>query len=154
MVAAAGSPAPARTGRNALVLIAHDPLASALRSAAMHILPAAAHDLVAVDVNASLTLEANRRLARSALQSVNKSHGILLLADIVGATPCNIASWLVRDLAHVRLLAGVNLAMLLRALTYRNEPLDVLLERAREGGATGVVVLPAAAATHGAGHDA
>lgn len=128
---------------NAIVLIAHDPLATALRRAAEHILPAA-HDLVAVDVDAALTLEANQALAHHAVQAVAGASGVLLLADVLGATPCNIAAWLVGDLGHARLLAGVNLPMLLRALTYRNEPLDVLLQRARDGGAAGVVTVPVA----------
>lgn len=132
---------------NAVVLIAHDPLATALRRAAELILPAPASELVAVDVNAGLTLEANRALARHALQAVAGTGGILLLADVLGATPCNIATWLARDLCNARVLAGVNLPTLLRALTYRDQPLDVLLQRAQEGGATGVVIVPVAAGT-------
>ena len=62
----------------------------------------------------------------------------LILTDILGATPANTASKLA-DGNRCKVLAGVNLPMLLRALTYRNEPLDVLLEKAMTGGAQGIL---------------
>ena len=65
----------------------------------------------------------------------------LLLTDLVGATPCNVASQST-DGVHTRLLAGVNLPMLLRAVSYRHEALDTLCERAQQGGTLGVLMLP------------
>lgn len=62
----------------------------------------------------------------------------LLLTDVFGATPSNIAKQLA-DGIHTRLLTGVNLPMLLRAVTYRHEPLDALVQRALAGGAQGVM---------------
>ena len=53
---------------------------------------------------------------------------MLVLTDVVGATPCNVAQRLVDDV-HSHLLAGVNLPMLLRAWCYRAEPLDALAKR-------------------------
>ena len=55
-----------------------------------------------------------------------------------GATPCNVAQKLVDGL-NTRLIAGVNLPMLMRAITYRNEPLDALVARALSGGTQGVM---------------
>jgi len=60
------------------------------------------------------------------------------MADLFGATPCNVASKLV-DGVHSRLLTGVNLPMLLRAVSYRAEPLDALVTRAMMGGTQGVI---------------
>jgi PTS system mannose-specific IIA component len=62
----------------------------------------------------------------------------LVLADMFGATPCNVAQRLV-DGARTRLLTGVNLPMLLRAVTYRHEPLEQLVARALAGGTQGVI---------------
>ena len=62
----------------------------------------------------------------------------LVLTDAFGATPCNVAQKLVDGVAS-RLIAGVNLPMLLRAVTYHNEPLDVLVARAMAGGTQGVM---------------
>ena len=57
----------------------------------------------------------------------------LVLTDLFGATPCNVAQRLTAQLP-ARLVAGVNLPMLLRSIGYRHEPLDELVSRAMVGG--------------------
>jgi len=69
---------------------------------------------------------------------------VLVLADVFGATPCNVAQKLV-DGVRSRLVAGANLPMLLRAVTYRHEPLDMLVQRAIAGGTAGVMQVAVAA---------
>ena len=63
---------------------------------------------------------------------------MLVLTDIFGATPSNVAQKLV-DGVKSRLITGVNLPMLLRSVTYRHEPLDALVSRAVVGGTQGVM---------------
>ena len=72
------------------------------------------------------------------IKQLDRGDGVLVLSDICGATPCNIASRLVNP-GRVECLAGVNLPMLVRALTYRNEPLSVAAEKALAGGREGVI---------------
>jgi PTS system ascorbate-specific IIA component len=67
------------------------------------------------------------------------------MTDLYGATPSNIAARLLQP-GRVEGLAGVNLPMLIRALTYRDEPLDKLIEKALSGGSLGVLRIPQAAA--------
>mgnify|MGYP002040410517 FL=1 len=62
----------------------------------------------------------------------------LVLTDVFGATPCNVAQRLV-DGVRSRLVTGVNLPMLLRAVSYRAEPLDSVVSRAVVGGTQGVM---------------
>lgn len=70
-----------------------------------------------------------------------ENDGILILADMFGSTPCNIAQHLQEDGAvHVRLLSGLNLPMLIRALNYAHLDLSDLAEKAFEGGRNGVCV--------------
>jgi len=57
---------------------------------------------------------------------------------VFGATPCNVAQKMV-DGVNSKLIAGVNLPMLLRTVTYRHESLDALVARALAGGAQGVM---------------
>jgi PTS system ascorbate-specific IIA component len=64
--------------------------------------------------------------------------GTLMLTDIFGATPCNVAMKLM-DGVSCKLIAGVNLPMLMRAMTYRHETLDMLVSRASAGGIQGVM---------------
>jgi PTS system ascorbate-specific IIA component len=63
---------------------------------------------------------------------------VLVLTDIFGATPSNVAQKLV-DGVKSRLITGVNLPMLLRSVSYRNEPLEALVSRAVIGGTQGVM---------------
>jgi PTS system mannose-specific IIA component len=74
------------------------------------------------------------------VKELDQGNGVLVLSDICGATPCNIASRLVIP-EKVECLAGVNLPMLIRALTYRNEPLAIAGEKALAGGREGVMRL-------------
>lgn len=126
-----------------LLIIAHEPLAQALRECALHVFPDCAADLQALDVPADEAPEATLRAAR-ALSEHRGSAPLLVLTDLVGATPANVAQRLV-DGVHSRLVAGVNLPMLLRAVSYRAEPLEQVAARALAGGAQGVVPVAARA---------
>ena len=65
-----------------------------------------------------------------------------MLSDVYGATPCNIASKLLIP-GKIEGVAGVNLPMIVRALTYRNEPLRTVVAKAMSGGIEGVMQIPA-----------
>ena len=69
---------------------------------------------------------------------VDTGSGVLILTDIYGATPANIAMKL-RVRGRCEVVAGVNLPMLLRVLTYRERDMDVLVQRAVSGGCEGVI---------------
>jgi PTS system ascorbate-specific IIA component len=126
---------------NAILIIAHAPLAHALRQCALHVFPDCGAHVAAIDVQPNLPPEetlAMARIAMSQLSQVDKVKGILVLADIFGATPSNVAQKLV-DGVKSRLITGVNLPMLLRSVSYRNESLDALVSRAVVGGTQGVM---------------
>jgi PTS system ascorbate-specific IIA component len=68
--------------------------------------------------------------------------GLLVLTDIMGATPANVASRLAHKTefdGHVRVIAGVNLPMLMRAIAYRGEDLDSVTNKAMHGGQQGII---------------
>lgn len=77
-------------------------------------------------------------LARQMLDLVDDGRGVLVLTDIFGATPANVAIKLLQP-GHIEGVAGVNLPMLLRALTYREKDLETLLAKAVSGGRDGVM---------------
>lgn len=93
-----------------------------------------------VDVQAHDAPELTLAQARDALRTLGDSGPTLVLTDVVGATPANVAQKLVEG-QDARLVAGVNLPMLLRSISYRHEPLDDLVARALTGGSQGVVQL-------------
>jgi PTS system ascorbate-specific IIA component len=76
-------------------------------------------------------------LAKAAMAKLNTAE-VLLLSDVFGATPSNVAQKL-NDGIDTRLLAGVNLPMLLRSVCYRHETLDALAARAQAGGTQGIM---------------
>ena len=122
---------------NGILLIAHAPLASALRSWAMHVFPDCAAAVEAVDVPPHEPPEQTLLRAQQALQRLGGEQ-VLLIADVFGATPCNVAQRL-NDGVHTRLVAGANLPMLLRSVCYRHESLEALALRAQSGGAQGIM---------------
>ena len=126
---------------NAILLIAHAPLANALRQCALHVFPDCGSTVMAVDVQPNLSPEetlATARIAMDQLAQPPHIQGVLVLADIFGATPSNVAQKLV-DGVSTRLITGVNLPMLLRSVSYRHEPLETLVSRAMIGGTQGVM---------------
>ena len=127
---------------NAILIIAHAPLAHALRACALHVFPDCGAHLGAVDVQPNMPPEETLATARIAMDQLARGpahpKGILVLTDIFGATPSNVAQKLV-DGAKSRLITGVNLPMLLRSVSYRNEPLEALVSRAVIGGTQGVM---------------
>lgn len=129
-----------------LFIIAHAPLAHALRECALHVFSDCADDLLALDVPPDEPPEQTLSNARALLAQHGQAP-VLVLSDLFGATPCNVARRLVDDV-HARLIAGVNLPMLLRAVCYRAEPLDALAARALAGGTQGMLQVAAAAESH------
>ncbi len=140
-----------------ILIIAHMPMASALRQAVLHVFPDCRAEVAAVDVEPAATPEASLAEARRAMRQLGTKQ-TLVLADIFGATPCNVAQRLI-DGQNSRLVAGVNLPMLLRAVTYRHESLDTLVTRAVTGGTQGVMQVAITAPQNqarkhnGQGHD-
>ncbi len=117
-----------------LILLAHAPLASALKAVALHTFPGAS--VTAVDVAADEAPEDVERRLRAVV--AKDCEGTLVLCDVQGATPCNVAQVIANEgVTHV--IAGVNVPMLWRVLCYAAEPLDALTQRALAGGGKGIV---------------
>lgn len=122
---------------NGIFIIAHAPLASAFRQGALHVFPDIAADIAVLDVLPYIQPEETLAQARIMLEQLGASP-VLILTDIFGATPCNVAQKLV-DGVTIKLITGLNLPMLLRAISYRNESLDALVARALVGATQGVM---------------
>jgi mannose PTS system EIIA component len=131
---------------NTIFIIAHTPLASALRSCALHVDPELAHAIAALDVQPHVSAAQSLAEARAQLAQLGgkPQDGTLVLTDLFGATPCNVAQQLV-DGTQSKLIAGVNLPMLMRCITYRRESLETLISRAMAGGTQGVMQVAVAA---------
>lgn len=124
-----------------IVIVVHAPLGTAMRESVRHVLGdttdvLAVHDILPEDLPDDLVPQVLQDILR-----VNKGQGVLVLTDLIGATPANIAKRAVADAqasgVQCCVLAGLNTPMLLRALTYRNLSLAETREKALEGGVQG-----------------
>jgi len=120
-----------------ILLITHGSYGEALIQNACHVLnkrPAQVNQLGITAQDDPLDL---LPLAREMLNLVDKGSGVLVLTDIFGVSPSNLALKLLEP-GRVEGLTGVNLPMLMRALTYRDKGMETLLIRARDGGRDGI----------------
>ncbi|MGH8693345.1 MAG: PTS sugar transporter subunit IIA [Burkholderiales bacterium] len=126
-----------------ILIVAHGTLGESLIHCASHVMGSRPPHLMQIGVgmhdDPQLVLPQAIKLARS----LDQGGGVLVLSDVYGATPCNIASKLLIP-GKIEGVAGVNLPMLVRALTYRNEPLKTVVAKAISGGIEGVMQIPAA----------
>lgn len=120
-----------------LLIVAHAPLASSLQAVAQHVYPDLVGAITAVDVMPGMAPEEVKMRLRQELMA-RPGTDTLILADVFGATPCN-AALEVADGVRSRVVAGVNVPMLWRALCYADRPLADLVERAVMGAAQGVM---------------
>ena len=122
---------------NRIFIVAHAPLAQALKACAMHVYPECAAEVLALDVKADDTPEQSLLAAQQLWLGVPEGD-VLVLTDVLGATPANVAQQWARE-RQAKIIAGVILPMLLRSVCYRHEPIEGLVQRAMTGGALGVV---------------
>lgn len=121
-----------------ILIIAHGKLGDSLIDCASHVLgkrPPLLNHLVVDKQDDPVLLIAK---ARQLVAKLNDGDGVLVLSDMYGATPCNVVTKLIQPNV-VEGVAGVNLPMLVRTLTYRDVPLKTLVEKALSGGREGVV---------------
>jgi len=122
---------------NGILIIAHAPLASALRQCVLHVFPDSSEAVAALDVLPNVPPEESLAQARILMRRLAQPN-TLVVTDVFGATPCNVAQKLV-DGVRSKLITGVNLPMLLRTVSYRQESLDALVSRAMIGATQGVI---------------
>ena len=122
-----------------MLIIAHAPLASALKAVAEHTFPDCAGVLAALDVTRDMSIDDVETRARELLERVRTPEA-LIFTDVFGATPCNIAQRLPNLGVRMHCVSGLNLPMLLRVLNYPEQSLDELAQTAASGGRGGIVV--------------
>ncbi|RJG04829.1 PTS fructose transporter subunit IIA [Noviherbaspirillum cavernae] len=119
-----------------ILLLTHAPLGNAFIEAATHVFRSRPERLEAIDVLADQDPNEVSRNAREAIARLDDGSGVLVITDVMGGTPSNCTLCLAEP-GHVDIIAGISLPMLLRAITYRNDTLDVVMEMALAGGQNG-----------------
>ena len=130
-----------------IVIVAHTPVASAMLGFAEHTFGVLPERVRAVDIPPHEDTKASFDRVMKAAYGVNTGNGVLILTDVMGATPANVASKLealgpLSGLnAPVIVLAGLNLPMLMRCISHRGENLEELAQKALAGGQNGILRL-------------
>jgi len=103
-----------------MVIVGHGRVASEMKHAVEHVLGAQAC-LETLDVLSSTHVEALEQQLQASLERCNQGKGVLMLADMFGGTPCNIALRCMRAGVY-EVVSGFNLPALMRAATQRGTP--------------------------------
>ncbi len=123
-----------------VLLMTHEAVGQALISAAHHVMPKLPLRVDAVEVPPQSDPDVMRTLTARHARALDHGDGVLVLADLYGATPCNIGLSLADLGIHLRCVSGLNLPMLLRVLNYAEQPLDELAHIAASGGRGGIFI--------------
>jgi PTS system ascorbate-specific IIA component len=121
-----------------ILIVAHGAFGEALIHSASHVLGKRPQGVRQIGVTVHDDPEAILPQAQDLVQQLDQGEGVLVLTDMYGATPGNIALRLLQP-GRVEGVSGVNLPMLIRALTYREQGLATALEKALSGGTEGVL---------------
>src|SRR5918992_1137175 len=124
-----------------ILIIAHGTLGESLVHCASHVLNKRPPRLRQLGITAQDDPLLLLPQARALVKELDSGSGVLILSDMYGGSPSNIAAKLLVP-GRVEGVAGVNLPMLIRALTYRDRTLSVLLTKAVSGGCEGVLRIP------------
>ena len=123
-----------------ILIVSHGAFGDALLHCAGHVLGQRPQQARPLGVTIHDDPDAVLTQARELVKSLDDGSGVLVFTDMLGATPSNIATRLIVP-GRVEGVAGVNLPMLIRALTYREEPLAEVVRKATSGGRDGVTPL-------------
>ena len=121
-----------------ILIVSHGAFGESLIHSASHVLGKRPLYLRQLGVTVHDDPKAILPVAEDLIRFLDQGQGVLVFTDMFGATPSNIAAKLLKP-GRVEGVAGVNLPMLIRALTYRDEPLGAVLEKALSGATEGIL---------------
>jgi PTS system mannose-specific IIA component len=123
-----------------ILLLTHEAMGSALITTAKHILGRIPVALDACAIPPGSDVDAALRDVAARVRALDSGDGVLVLTDVYGATPSNLAERLPALGLDMRRVSGLNLPMLLRVLNYAEQPLPELAQTAASGGRSGILI--------------
>lgn len=121
-----------------LLIITHNRIGADILATAGDILNGVPLDNRVIGIRPDIDYQQVLEEARRYIGELDSGDGVLVLTDIFGATPSNIATEAARS-GHSRVVAGVNLPMLVRVLNYHTLPLDKIVAKATSAGHDSVI---------------
>ena len=120
-----------------ILIIAHGNFGDSLIQCMTHVLGKKPPGIAAIQVAGTDSPRELMPSAQRMVSALDDGSGVLIITDIFGSSPSNLACKLLVS-GHVEAVAGANVPMLVRAITYRERSMDVLLKRVVSGGCEGV----------------
>jgi len=122
-----------------ILLVSHMGVATTMLKTAARIWQTKSVNIDSIEVEFDADVNKTVLKAEVKLQQLDQGDGVLILTDLVGATPCNLVSSIVHP--NTIVITGLNLPMLIRAYNYADSSIDKLAELAVEGGQRGIARL-------------
>ncbi len=121
-----------------ILIVTHPGVGSALAHSAQRIMGDVPLKTFCLDIPVDSDVERTDQEISQALANLDAGDGVIIMSDIFGATPNNLARKFAAP-GHVHIVSGVNLPMLIRLYNYPNTDLAELCELAAEGGQRGIM---------------
>lgn len=121
-----------------ILIISHEDVGTALLNAVRQTFKHLPLSVSLFGVKYDLKLEILEEKLQNLIQHIDQKEGILVLTDLYGSTPCNIAVKLLSNY-QATVVAGLNLSMLIRIMNYPTLPLVELTQKAITGGKDGII---------------
>lgn len=121
-----------------IVVIAHAEIANSFAHCVEHILAKRINNLHILAVKKTETVESILKDASDLITKISYERSVLILVDLFGSTPSNLATKLVVP-GKVELITGINLPMLIRAVTYSSSDLNTCVDKVLDGGHSGII---------------
>lgn len=124
-----------------ILLITHGSLGRSLIECAEHVMGNSIEKIAAIGIDENASIEQMLAIATETIADMDSGEGVLVLTDMYGGSPSNITNKLLGS-KNINGASGVNLPMLIRALTYREKDLKTVVQKALSGGGEGVMQIP------------
>lgn len=122
------------------MLVAHGGIAESLITCATHMLGQHPEYCVALPVDSHDDFSKMIPRIQTCIDELDQGDGVIILTDIMGGTPCNTMQQFLVE-GRVAVITGMNLPMLIRTLSYRDQALPLVIKKAISGGIDGVLQL-------------
>lgn len=125
-----------------ILILTHNGIGPALLGTVKHMLNSSTIPAKLLNASNEDNLDQLATNVEEMIEILDNGHGVLILTDLAGSTPSNIAAKLARN-KNIRIVSGVNVSMLLRVLNYPDLDLPELTDKALSGGRDGIYEIKA-----------
>ncbi|MBL1142260.1 MAG: PTS fructose transporter subunit IIA [Proteobacteria bacterium] len=122
-----------------ILIISHDGIGETLLETANHMIVNSPLKIRQLPASRECDPDDLFKIAKSMCEEIDDGDGILVLTDLIGSTPSNIAYRLAKQ-ARVNIITGLNLSMLIRLFNYPDLSLSDMTDKAYSGGIDGITI--------------